>query len=339
MAFNETELNGLFTRVLNESKQVDEKDETFLVRYMNEVFTDGYNPSSHEVHQFNNLVVKKADEIARKRHTELLKVLADVERVGRKEAYVYEIPQKFKAKAVFAAEGTSVERQRVDASGKRTAVPRRLQGGFYYEPESLAKGDVETFRELVNGIADAKLKLIWQSISALTATAIGSGSVPANNVLSTANTSLADFRKLGSRLARYGGTPVLVADMVMIDSIAQQQVTNPTYQPTASDARLEELFNNFGVTSIGPVKALSLVNPFVAGSGNTKTELPIDEGYLFAGAVKEKPFKVIEFGAMTQDSVYHREIEQIEVKFYQSIAIEFVQGEAFGYIKDTALTI
>ena len=339
MAYNETELNGLFTRVLNEAKPVDEKDESFLVRYMNEIFADGYNPSSHEVHQFNNLVVKKAEEIARQRHTELLKILADVAYVGRKEAYVYEIPKEFKAKAVWAAEGTSVERQRVDASGKRTATPKRLQGGFYYEPESLATGDIEKFRELVNGIADAKLKLIWESVSALTNAAIANNTIPTKNVLSAANVSLANFRKLGQTLNRYGGNPVFIGDSLLIDAIAQQQVTDSTYRPSASEARLEELFNNFNIAKIGPITALPLVNPFVAGSGNTKTELPVNEGFMFAGAVKTKPFKVIEFGQMTQDTVYHRETEQVEVKFYQSVAIEFVQGEAFGYVKDTAVVL
>lgn len=338
MAYNETELNNLFTRVLNEKKQVEEKDEAYLVRYMNELFAEGTNPSSHEIHQFNNLIVKKADEITRAQATEVLKVLADFETVSSRSAFQYTIPKQFKATAVWAADGTSVQRTRVDGDETRIATPRRLQGGFYYEPATLVNADVERFRELVNGIAKAKLRLYWQAISRLTDAAITSGDIPAKNVLTGSNLDLADYRKLASTLARYGGKPTFVADTIFIDHFAQQQTT-PTYINTASDARLDELFTSLNITSIATTNAVSLVNPFIAGSGNTQVELPVNEGYMFAGGVKEKPFKVIEFGGMVQQTEYHYEIEQVELKFYQNVAIEFIQGEAVGYIKDDAVAL
>lgn len=339
MAYNQELLDGLFTRVLNEAKPTSETDEKHLSDYMKKLFADGYNASSHEIHQFNNLIVKQATEISRQKQTDLIRVLADYDFVGRREAYVYDIPKKLKARAVWAANGTSVNRQRVDTSGRRTVVPERMQGGFYYEPNSLATGDVEKFRELVNGIADAKLRLIWTRLSSLVTTAITNGSIPAANILSAANVTLQDFRKLGSRLNRYGGQPVFIGDQILIDAIAQQQVSNATYQPSTSNERKNELFENYGVGSIGPVRTVAYVNPFTDDKTASKTELPVNEGFMFAGDVNVKPFKVVEFGELYQETQFHYEIEQVELKFYQWIGVEYVQGEALGYVKDTAVTL
>lgn len=338
MAYNETELKGLFNRVLNTKKEVEVKDEAFLKRYLNELFKDGNVPSEHELHQFNTIIVQLADEISRQRTSKLFEVLADVEYVANRAVFQYELPRNHKPRIVWAADGTSVQRQRVDGNPNRIAVPRRMQGGFYYEPATLVDADVEKFQELINGIVEAKEALYWKQLSMLTSAAVTAAQIPAKNVLTGANLTLAQYRQLGDVIKRYGGRPVFVADSALISHFAQQQ-TGVDYVNGLSNERKNTLFDDIEISTIANTNAVTLINPYIHGSGNTQTELPVNEGYMFAGAVNQKPFKIIEFGGLVQQSEYHYEIEQVELKFYQNVAIEFIQGEALGYIKDDSVVI
>ena len=160
MAFNEEKLGTLFKRVMN-TKTVDANDETSLKAYINEVFGDGI-PSQHEMHQFNKLVIKQADEIARAKATDILEILADYVKRPTVEVYQYTIPKDHKAKVVWTANGTSVEHTRVEGQETRTATPVKISTGFYYEPLSLVQGDVTYFQKLVKDVADAKVRLYFQ---------------------------------------------------------------------------------------------------------------------------------------------------------------------------------
>ena len=59
---------------------------------------------------------------------------------------------------------------------------------------------------------------------------------------------------------------------------------------------------------------------------------------MFAGGVNMKPFKIIEFGGMTQYTTFDPNLERVEMKITQECALEFVQGEAVGYIQDDSVT-
>ncbi|QJI52502.1 major capsid protein [Psychrobacillus phage Perkons] len=336
MTLNEEKLNGLFNRVLNSAKTT-EQDELDIKEYIGKVFGQGHTPSLHEMHQFNNLVVKKADEIARPKATEILELLADYVKLGSVQAYQYDIPQKHKAKVVWSANGTSVDHVRVEGKSSKVATPTKLSTGFYYEPLSLVQGDVEMFRNLVSDVADAKIRLYFQTISKLLQTAITAGDVPAGNVKVGSNITLTEYNAIASKLQRYGGRPVFIADTSFIDKIAFQQVTDTTFKSLITDDIRSELANDLNVARIGRTVAVSLVNPFVAGSGNTVTELPVDEGFMFAGGVREKAFKVIEFGGLTQYTTFDPNLERIEMKITQECAFEFVQGEAVGYLQDDSI--
>ena len=336
MAFNEEKLNSLFKRALNTKQELSMEDDTKIKAYLNEVFGDG-QPSQHELHQFNKLVVKQADEIARAKATDILSISADYVKRPSVEVYQYTIPKEHKAKVVWTANGTSVEHTRVEGSESRVATPVKLSTGFYYETLSLQQGDVDAFRNLVNNVADAKIQLYFQTISKLMQTAIANGDVPAVNVKTGTNLTLSDFNALVGKLARYGGRPVFVADTALIDHFAFQQTTDTTFKELLTDDIKAELANNLSIAKIGRATAVSLVNPFVAGSGNTVTELPVDEGYVFAGGVNMKPFKVIEFGGMTQYTDFDYNLERVEMKLTQECAFEFVQGELIGYIQDDSV--
>lgn len=336
MAFDTEKLNGLFSRVMN-SKMV-ENDETKLEAYIKEVFGQGATPSQHELHQFNNLVVKQADEIARAKATDILNILADYVRRPSVEVYQYDIPVEHKAKVVWTANGTSVEHTRIEGKKSRIATPVKLSAGFNYETLSLQKGDVESFKNLVNLVADAKVDLYFKTIGELMQAAVASGDIPAVNVKTGTGLTLQDYNAVASKLTRYGGRPVFIADVALIDHFAFQQTTDTTFKELLTDELKAELANDLSIAKIGRTTAVSLVNPFIAGTGNTKTELPVDEGYMFAGGVKMKPFKVIEFGGLTQYTDFDYNLERVEMKLTQECAFEFIQGEAVGYIQDDSVT-
>lgn len=334
--WNAQELEGLFNRVLNTAK-TQEQDEMDLKKYINEVFNNGTAPSTHELHQFNNLVVKKAEEIARPKATQILGYIADYERVTNVSAYQYTIPKKHKAKLVWAANGTSVDYVRVEGTETRFAQPQRFQAGFYYEPQALVNDDVEYFRKLVGDVADAKIRLYMENISALLAAAVAAGTIPAKNVITGSNLNITQYNKLASTLQRYGGQPIFIADALLVDHFAFQLPTSTTFQPLLTEDVKGELLSDLSISRIARTVAFTLVNPFVEGTGNEVTELPVNEGYMLAGGVKEKPFKVIEFGGLTQYTDFDYNLERVEVKIFQNAAIEFVQGEAIGYVKDSGI--
>lgn len=331
------ELEGLFNRVLNTANTTNQ-DETDLKQYINAVFNNGSTPSNHEIHQFNNLIVKKAEEIARPKATEILGFLADYERVANTTAFQYNIPKNHKAKLVWAANGTSVDYVRVEGAETRFAQPQRFQTGFYYEVQSLVNEDVEYFRTIVADVVNAKIRLYLENVSAVLATAIGNGDIPSKNVITGSNLTITQFNKLASIMQRYG-RPIFIGDNLLIDHFAYQLGTNATYQNLLTEQVKGELLNDLTIARIGRTTAISLVNPFVAGSNNTVTELPVNEGYMLAGGVNQKPFKIIEFGGMNQHTDYNYNIERVEVKLFQNAAIEFVQGEAIGYIKDSSIIV
>ena len=337
MAFNEEKLNTLFKRVMN-STTVDANDEVALNAYIQEVFGNGY-PSQHEMHQFNKLIMVQANEVAKLKSEEILNMLVDYVKLPSVQVYQYTIPREHKAKMVWTANGTSVEHVRVEGQEVRTATPVKLSTGFYYEQLAILQGGVEYFRKLVNDVADAKVRMYFENISTLLQSAIDSNAIPTVNVKTGANLTLAQYNELASVLARYGGRPVFVADTSLIDHFAFQQPTDTTFKELLTNELKAELANELSVTKLGRTTAVSLYNPFVLGSGNKVTELPVNEGYMFAGGTTMKPFKLVEFGGLTQYTTFDPNLERVEMKITQECALEFINGETVGFVRDTSVTL
>lgn len=335
--YNTNELDGLFTRVMN-AKEVDEKDDKYMKEYIERVFNSGNLPSEHELQQFNNLVVKQADEIAKPQIANILGLLADITTEKVNTVVQYKLPKKHKAKVVWAANGTSAEHTRVAGQDSRTAKPAKLQTGFYYEPQSLVGEDVTAFKDLVAQVAEAKVDMYFQQVLMLLDAGLSTGKIPTANQAIGTNLTLADYNKVAGTVQRYGGRPVFVADIALVDKIGQQQSTDTTFKNILTEDLKGELAHSLTITRIGRTEAISYSNPFTDAT-NTKTELPIDAGFMFAGGVKEKPFKIIEFGGMTQFTKFDSDLERVEMKIYQVAAVEFVFGEAIGYVKDDSVTL
>lgn len=328
-------LKSLFTRVAN--NKMEENDRVDIAEYCKEVFGSGYAPDPSMLHQFNNLVVKTADEIVKPTVTNLLSVLAEFDSVAPNTVKQYNIPQKNKAKVRWSANGSGVDMVRVEGKRKEFAQPKTFATGFYYEP--FGDGDyVDQFNKLVNDVGNAKLRLYMDAVAQLVTAAVTSGKIPAANVLAATNGTLSQYNKLASVLARYGGRPVFVADTLLIDHFAQQQAIDSTIKTLLTDKIKEELLTSLNPSTIGRTTAMNLVNPFVDET-NTKVELPVNVGYMFAGDVNQKPFVVTEFGGMRQMTEQNIEDERVKMKIVQDADIQLIFGEAIGYIKDDSVAL
>ena len=331
------EMKKLFNRVYFDKMEANDPQEIKAV--CEKVFGDGGKTSDPSLlHQFNNLVVEMADEVAKPRVTELIGLLANVDRQQRGNVKIIKTPAKIRAKVFWAANGSGVDLIRVAGMKQVPAVPQTFTTGFYYEPLDLVTDSVNSFNQLIEDLANAKVRLYMANIGKLTAAGITAGKIPSGNVIDGSNTSIADYNKLASRLSRYGGRPVFVADPIMIDDLAFKQVTDPTMGKVITEAYKGELLDSLNITRIGRTTAVNLVNPFVDEAG-TRVELNVQEGYMFAGETGRKPFEVVEYGGMRQMTEFDIEDERIKMKIAQDAAIILVYGEILGYDKDDTLSL
>lgn len=338
MSLDNTKIKGLFNRVLNE-QATSKEDAEDIKAYITKVFGDGTaNPDPSLLHQFNTLVVQKADEIAKPEATDMLSMLATFKTSPIDRLVQYDIPQKNKAKVVWAAHGTGVDLVRVEGKKSKIAVPQKFQTGFYYEPLDLVRDSVEYFRKLIADVGEAKKRLYWDVIARLTKEAIASTKIPVANQAIGSDLTLTDFNKVASTLQRYGGRPVFVADSLMIDHFAMQQASNPTFEKLLTDKLRDELLHALNPTTIGRTTAMNLINPFTDET-NSKVELPVNEGYMFAGGVSQKPFHIVEYGGLRQLTEQDIEDERVKMKITQEAAVDLIFGEAIGVLQDDSITL
>lgn len=336
MRYNDDKLKALFERVYSDKMINDDhvNDKADIKEYCKKVFGDGsFNPDPSLLHQFNNLVVQKADEIAKPKVTDMLGLLATYKTANRGDIVKYEIPTKNKVKVRWSAKGSGVDLVRVEGKRSEVAVAERFSIGFYYEPMDFVTNAVGAFRDLIDKVADAKVKLYFEQFMKLITAAIASGKIPNSNVLQGDNLNIKQYNKLASVLARYGGKPIFIADTLLIDHFAMQQATDETFKNLLTDGIKNELLTSLNPATIGRTTAVNLINPFV-DEHNNAVELPVNIGYMLAGGVKQKPFVVVEFGGLRQATEQDIEDERVKIKLFQEADVELLFGEALGYVKE-----
>lgn len=334
MALDNNKLRGLFARSMNE--KVEDSDVRDLTEYAKRVFGDGsFNPNPSLLHDFNNLVVEQADVIAKPLVTDMVPVLATYKQAQRDQVVKYDVPVRNKARVAWSANGSGVDLVRVENARSITASPTPFSTGFYYEPFGMITDAVGSLQTLVGDIANAKVRLYFNELSKLMDAAATAGDIPASNMLSGDNLTLAQYNKLASTIARVGGgRPVFVADTLLIDHFAQQQATVANGN-LITDAMREELVRELNITKLGRTDAVNLSNPFV-NAQNNKTELPVNIGYMLAGSNTQKPFVVTEFGGLRQMTEQDMEDERIKMKLVQDADIRLIFGEAIGRVKENS---
>jgi len=343
MSLNATEMKKLFNRVYKnemiEDAETKLHDADSIKAVCQKVFGDGgRTPDPSLLHNFNNLIVEMADEVAKPMVTEMLGFFANVTSATRGDVKQIKTPNKIKAKVMWSANGSGVDLIRVAGSKSVIATPTVFTTGFYYEPLDLVTDSVVNFRALIDNLAVAKVNLYMKQISKLTAAAITATTIPAVNVISGSNTSIASYNKLASRLGRYGGRPIFISDVLMIDDLAMKQVGDATISKILPESYKGELFNALNITTIGRTTAVNLVNPFLDDT-NSSVELNVQEGFMFAGEGAQKVFSVIEYAGMRQQTEQNLEDERIKIKIAQDASVVLVYPGQVGYIKDTAITL
>ena len=338
MTLDTNKLSGLFSRIMNE--KVEDTDGRDVTEFAKRVFGNGETtPNPALLHDFNSLVVQQADVIAKPMVTNMVGVLANFKTAARDQVVKYEVPVKSKAKVRWSANGSGVDLVRVENSKYQTATPRTFSTGFYYEPFGMVTNAVKSVQTLVEDIANAKVRLYFKEISRLMDAAVATGDIPARNILSGNNLTLAQYNKIASTIARVGGgRPIFFADSLLIDYFAQQQAS-AGHSTLLTDRVREELLRDLNISTIGRTDAVNLVNPFM-DEKNDRTELPVNEGYLLAGTSTQKPFVVTEFGGLRQMTEQDMEDERIKMKLVQDADISLLFGEAIAKIKeDTAVAL
>src|SRR5690606_17864298 len=147
MTYDATKLKGLFSRVYKDEMINDESkglfDEKDIKAYVTKVFGDGSaNPDPSLLHQFNQLVVEIADEIAKPMVTNMLGLFANVQNRQRGQLVQVKIPQQHRARVVWSANGSGVDLVRVAGEKSKIATPHTFSTGFYYEPLDLVTDTV-----------------------------------------------------------------------------------------------------------------------------------------------------------------------------------------------------
>jgi hypothetical protein len=337
MTYNNAKLKGLFSRVIN--NKMEENDEHDIKELITKVFNDGYsNPDPSLLHQFNDVLVQTADEIAKPIVTDMLSLFATTQNQQPGNIVDIKIPQKNKAKVVWTASGSGVDLVRIAGRKHVPAVPAHLSTGFYYEPLDLVRESVDYFHQLVNDVANAKARLYLDKVYELIAAAVVSGKIPAANVISGDNLTIAQYNKLASTISRVaGGKSIFVADSLLIDYFLNQQVTaSPNL---LSDALKDEILTQLNPSAIGRTTAVNLINPFTDET-NSKVELPVNKGYFFSGGTNVKPLQIVEYGGLKQLTNQDIEDERVVLKITQDASINLVYGEAVGLVtENTAVAL
>jgi hypothetical protein len=341
MAYNAMKLRQLCERVYNNKMIKDEAnnidDEKDIREYAQKVFGDGsVTPDPSLLHQFNNLVVQQADVIVKVQLKTMLSLFSNFKPANRGDVVKIEYPQTLmKTKVIWSANGSGVDLVRIAPSqAYDIAVPKTFSAGVYYEPLDMATDAVANFRKAVNDVAEAKIRLYYQVLNDIMQAAIASGKIPAKNVAVGTDLTLADYNKVATTLQRYGGKPIFVADMLLIDYFSKQQVLNDDfYSKILTESFKTELLEQLVPTKIGRTTAVNLFNPFIDRT-NSVVDLPINIGYMFASAGSVKPFSIVEFGGLRQLTEQDPEDERIKIKIVQDADVRLLAGWLFGYIKE-----
>jgi len=168
---SDEKLKGLFSRVYNNKMQDNDYED--IKELIKKTFGNGdFNPDPSLLHQFNNVIVKTADEIAKPMVTDMLGLFANTQTQQRGNIVEINIPRQNKAKFVWSATGTGVDLVRVEGKRKIVAIPAHLQTGFYYEPLDLVTDSVDYFRKLVNDLGAAKARLYLNKVYEIIAQAV-----------------------------------------------------------------------------------------------------------------------------------------------------------------------
>lgn len=334
---------NLMLRVHNNKMEFDEKkgidDEKAIKTLCNAVFGDGgVTPDPTTLHQFNNIVVKVADKIAEPDLKQLLDYFANWTTVpANTQLFEYRKPHPVGLRFKWTATGSNVALKRVEAGEVDYVKIENIQTGISYNPLTNSETCVENFRALVNDIAAAKIRLVYEKIMQLIQAGIGvGGAIPQAQIVDKANATAADFNKVANIIARRtGARPIFVADRVLINYFADLVQTDAA---TILVDNVKDDMYNYELTNLRTADAIPLENRFTSETGVT-TEFPVNRGYILGSSgTSRKPFEVALAGGLVQHTENEFIHGRVKMAIRQGLGIDMLVGNAIGYIEEDSIT-
>lgn len=339
MKFKTEEMKKLFNRVYTDKmKENDEKD---LIECFNRVFGDrDVNPDPAMVHNFNNLIVAEANKVAKPMITDVLKMMSRYRTANRGDLVRIDLPRNIKTKFVLSSNGTTTDFIKAGKGTSIIAQPKVFETGFSYNPNEFGVDAVDKFRELINDVATAKLKLYLGEFYRIVSDAVTNIDIPEANVKVGDNIDLTDYFKVASVISRRGGGRALfIADQILVDHFALQLPNTGStniYQNLLSDMTKDMLLRDLVYTQIGRTNAFNITNDFT-NLTNSKVELPVNKGFFVAG--ERSAFEVVEFGGMRQKTHQDFETDEIYVDIKFEADIVLPEPYRIGYIQDNTIQL
>lgn len=316
------------------------KEEKELKEICNKTFGHG-TPSPENLHLFNQFLIETVEEIAKPKVDYILGLMADFKSVPAGTVQVYKMPKTVQPKLLYTAKGTGVDLVRI--AGEETikhAVPKSLTYGGYYEITTFMADPVAAFKEAVDNLVQAKLDFYFDRMLAVMAEAIQNNDIPAKNRFQGANITMQQFQGVENTMIRLtGGRPVLLADIALINSLANTSAAAWRQNDLLTNEMRASLRDDLVPTQISKTIALPFPNGYI-DEANTKVRFNIQQGFVFPGnAPGKKPFVITEFGAKRQYSEVDPELEQVKLKVVFEADITLLNGRFIGsIIEDTVLT-
>lgn len=289
--------------------------------------------------QFNSILVQVAEQyIVKPNFEKILSVIATTKQVDKGTTLVsYKVEKDYNIQFSMIAANSGHKLVKIGETGEVPQVPFSIGFGVTYDPMTKTDDEIEWFNKAVKEIGRAEIAYIYNKcLEMLNA----SGNLPSNNIVEGTNIKYANVRELAGVIRRRtGGRPVLLADAVLLDSLASDMVTTDGYvSKLMFDGLAEELFGTFAPKNFGVFDAIELENPFT-DSKNSKTALPVNEGVMFASSSKYKPLGITKIGSMTQKT--NTELKDGKVQFFveQELAITLLYPQYIGKVVDDGLSL
>lgn len=314
-------------------------DEKAITALCAKVFGDGSeNPNPALLHDFNNIVVRVADKVAKPNLDQLLKYLANSQNVSADTLMVeYKRPHPVGLKFKWSAIGSNPALKRVEQGAVDYLKVDYVQTAISYNKLTQNSNCVENFRALVEDIASAKINLIYETMMNLVQASVkgSTGLIPADQICDKSGVTPTDFNKVANILARRTKSkPLFIADIVLINALATQIAEGAT--SIMVDSIKSDVYN-YELTNLRTATAVPMVNEFTSLTTTTDTQFKPNRGYMVGAGAGSKPFEVAMAGGLvqkTEDEFIHG---RVKMTIRQGIAIDLVAGYNLGYVEDDAI--
>lgn len=326
----------------NEDGTIKYSDDEAIKALCSKVFDmDGNVSSMEDLRSFNKLIVEVANKEAQAKFEQIVNLVADYKVYGRYDTIqYYKVPQRKQTTVALSASGTGVDFTKIPSKQTKVpAQPKLRQFGVQYSISEMVNDPVNAFRGAVNDVVQAKLLFIFKEIMKLAKNGVAAGKIPTNQQFNGSNMTLANYRKIESKLIRAGrnARPVLIADTAFINDLALKQGTEGlggTNLSWLTDELRTSLLRDVTFDMVSKSLAIATDNPWI-DEKHDKVDIAPNEAILLAGA-EGSPFKISEFGGMrTAQDMPSIEKEQVLIKIDYVIDISLINGEMMAYLMDT----